>query len=167
MPVHASRDEPWGDCVFVMGDHVENGVGEDEPSDQFVFSGVIKVQKLVICGNAVYFRFLTNGNTNNTVDDNPTKRNILNRLVSFLLKQDYIFLIVLKKPYRLGISQSEYFFGRKVQLIEVLVRLEVALFGFIVGLLSVDQVISKLFELDFVEAGLGKKYFLRSIRRNN
>jgi hypothetical protein len=41
------------------------------------------------------------------------------------------------------------------------------LFGFIVGFLSVNEVIGELFELDFVKTELGMKYFLRSIRRNN
>jgi hypothetical protein len=49
----------------------------------------------------------------------------------------------------------------------VFVGLEMALLCFIVGLLPVDKIIGKLFKLNFVKTELGKKYFLRSINRNN
>jgi hypothetical protein len=112
--IHTSCNESWSDRVLVMSNHVEDRVGENKSSDQFVFSGIVKVQKLIICGDAIYFRLLANNNANNTVDDDSTKLNILNRLVSFLFEQDNIFLVILEQPNRLGVSQSEYFFGREV-----------------------------------------------------
>ena len=58
MAIHTSCNEPWGDGIFVVSDHVKNWVWENEPSDELVFSGVVKVKELVVCGDTVDFGFL-------------------------------------------------------------------------------------------------------------
>lgn len=47
------------------------------------------------------------------------------------------------------------------------VWLKVTLFGLVVRLLAINKVVRELLELDFVEADLDQRYFLRSIKRKS
>lgn len=136
--VHASCNESRGDWIFVVSDHVKDWVGENEPSDEFVFSRVIKVKELVIGGDAIDFGLFTGLDWDDTIDDDTTESNIFHWFVGFLFEKNDIFLVVFKEADRLSVSERKYFFSRKIELIKMFVWLKVTLFGLVVRLLAVN-----------------------------
>lgn len=136
--VHASCNESRGDWILVMSDHVKDWVGENEPSDEFVFSRVIKVKELVICCDAIDFGLSTSLNWDDAIDDDTTESNIFHRFVGFLFEKNDIFLVVFKEADRLSVSERKYFFGRKIELIKMFVWLKVTLLGLVVRLLAIN-----------------------------
>lgn len=156
--------------VFVVSEKVKDWIRKNESSDELIFSRIIKVEEFVISCDTKHFRVFRNGYVDNAVDNNPTKGNIFDSLISFLFQQEHILFIIFKQPNHLRISQRKHLFRNQFQLIKLLIRLKMTLLSFSKRLLPVNQIIRKLLKpnlLHTINMSNQQLYFFRSISKKS
>lgn len=86
MSIHAPSDESRTWSAIIVSNHVENGVRENKPSDELILLRIVKVEELVVGGNAVNLASFWEGNVDNAVDDNASESNVFYGFVCFFFQ---------------------------------------------------------------------------------
>lgn len=149
MPVSPTCDQLHVRFEVVPCHHVENRVWEDESADQFVLYGVIKIEELVIRRYAVN-PLGFDGDTDDMVDNNPTESDILDGFICLLLKQEYILLGALQYCNYVCIFEQEDLFCRYFQAVKMLILLKMTVLSLEIGLLPINEIISKILKPDHI-----------------